>query len=59
VKALVTIAATIEQRRQMLGAYEYAMAAPRLAGSFKVKIDGPLLGSSATDAGHFSVSEAL
>jgi hypothetical protein len=39
VKALAATAVTLKQSRQALGAYEYAMAAPRLAGSFKVKID--------------------
>jgi len=34
----------------MLSTYEYAMAAPRIAGSFKVKIDGSRRGSSYTEA---------
>jgi len=43
----------------MLGAYEYAMAAARLAGSFKVEIYGPLCGSWTTNEGHcFTVSGA-
>jgi hypothetical protein len=39
VKALAATAVTIKQRRQTLGAHEDAMTAPRLTGSFKVKID--------------------
>ena len=41
VQARAAIAVTIEQRRQMLGAGEYAMAVPRPAGSVEVEINGP------------------
>ncbi len=43
----------------MPGAYDYAMAAPRLAGSIKVKIHGPLCGSWTSNEGRcFTVSGA-
>jgi len=43
----------------MPGAYDDAMAAPRLAGSIKVKIHGPLRGSWTTNEGRcFTVSGA-
>ena len=59
-KASATIAVISEQRSQMLGAYEDAMAAPRLTGSFKVKICGSLRGSWTTHEGRcFSASGAL
>jgi hypothetical protein len=59
VKASATIAVISEEGSQMLGAYQYAMAAPRLAGSFKVKIHGPLCGSWTTHEGRcFTVSGA-
>jgi hypothetical protein len=60
VQALAAVAVTIEQRRQMLGAYQYATAVPGSAGSFEAEIDGPCCGSSAIDAGNrFSASGAL
>jgi hypothetical protein len=45
VKASATIGVISEEGSQMLGACEDAMAPPRLAGSFKVKIHRTLGGS--------------
>ena len=59
VKASAAIAVISEEGSQMPGAYDDAMAAPRLAGSIKVKIHGPLRGSWTTNEGHcFTVSGA-
>jgi hypothetical protein len=59
VKALAEIAVIREQGGQMPGAYDDAMAAPRLAGSFKVKIHRRFYGSWTTNEGRcFTVSGA-
>jgi hypothetical protein len=60
VQARAAVAVIIEQRCQMLGAYEDAMAVPRPAGSVEVEIDGPCGGSLAVDVGKdFQASRAL
>jgi hypothetical protein len=51
VKALAATAVTVKQRRQALGAYEDAMAAPGLGRPFKVKIDWSLRWPSIPNAG--------
>jgi hypothetical protein len=51
-QARAAIALTIEQRRQMLGAHEYAMAMPRPAGSVEVEMDRTCGGSLGIHAGH-------
>jgi hypothetical protein len=52
VQARAAVAVTIEQRRQMLGADEYAMAVPGPAGSVEVEMDGPCGGLLGIHAGH-------
>jgi hypothetical protein len=58
-KARTTIAELLEQRGKMPSAHKYAMAAPRLAGSVKIKIDSWFGDPSTTNTRHcFSTSGA-
>jgi hypothetical protein len=52
-KAQTTIAVILEQRGKMLSAHKHAMAAPRLAGSVKIKINGWFGDRSTTNARHY------